>query len=215
MSQALDVASKLRNMIVNMDIGPGEKLTERWAESVLGASRTPVRAAFQQLESEGLLRREGSRWYVAPIDLNELKQLYVYREILEVAALKLTLTSITEQQIKELEALLNHSTTYSSGQTDADDSDDFHLKLAELCDNPFVIKSLEKVLGQVARTRWLESSADNPAWNEHKLIIEAIQDQQHEKAIMLLSKHLKDSSERLINAISSQKRSLRASGIFI
>ena len=50
MSQALEVENRLREMILDMDIGPGERLTERWAEAQLGASRTPVRAALQRLE---------------------------------------------------------------------------------------------------------------------------------------------------------------------
>ncbi|WP_297116127.1 GntR family transcriptional regulator [uncultured Enterobacter sp.] len=215
MSQTLDVANKLRSMIINMDIGPGEKLTERWAESVLGASRTPVRAAFQQLESEELLRREGSRWFVAPIDVNELKQLYIYREVLEVAALKLTIESRKSAQTDKLSILLDLPMTCLTKHAQHDDAVDFHLRLAELCDNPFIINSLEKVLGQLARTRWLEASPDNPAWHEHKVIIDAIQSQEYEKAIVSLSMHLKGNCNRLIESITSQKRSLRASGILV
>ncbi|UNA33296.1 GntR family transcriptional regulator [Klebsiella variicola subsp. variicola] len=54
-----------------MDLGPGERLTERWAEASFNASRTPVRAALQKLESEGLVCREGLRWIVAPIDVKK------------------------------------------------------------------------------------------------------------------------------------------------
>jgi hypothetical protein len=35
MSQASEVENQLRKMILNMDLGPGERLTERWAEAVL------------------------------------------------------------------------------------------------------------------------------------------------------------------------------------
>ncbi|WP_157701861.1 GntR family transcriptional regulator, partial [Salmonella enterica] len=88
MSQASEVENQLRKLILNMELGPGERLTERWAEATFNASRTPVRAALQKLESEGLVCRDGLRWMVAPIDVAEIEQLCIYREILEVSALK-------------------------------------------------------------------------------------------------------------------------------
>ncbi|WP_247312295.1 GntR family transcriptional regulator [Ralstonia pseudosolanacearum] len=39
MTQAQNVETRLREMILNMELGPGERLTERWAEAQLGAWR--------------------------------------------------------------------------------------------------------------------------------------------------------------------------------
>lgn len=89
MSQASEVENKLRKLILSMELGPGERLTERWAEATFNASRTPVRAALQKLASEGLVCRQGLRWLVAPIDAAEVEQQCIYLEVLEVAALKL------------------------------------------------------------------------------------------------------------------------------
>ena len=66
MSQMLSVEKQLREMILGLEIGPGERLTERWIESQFGASRTPVRAALMRLETEGLVGRDGRGWTVAP-----------------------------------------------------------------------------------------------------------------------------------------------------
>ncbi|TIX38987.1 MAG: GntR family transcriptional regulator, partial [Mesorhizobium sp.] len=55
MSQMQNVEKHLRGMILGLEIGPGERLTERWIESRFGASRTPVRAALLRLETEGLV----------------------------------------------------------------------------------------------------------------------------------------------------------------
>lgn len=113
MSQVLEVEKQLRKLILNMELGPGERLTERWAEAKFNASRTPVRAALQKLESEGLICRDGIRWLVAPIDADEIEQLCIYREILEVAALKLSVSQITEEQLNNLERLLKETTVDS------------------------------------------------------------------------------------------------------
>ncbi|HTC99317.1 MAG TPA: GntR family transcriptional regulator, partial [Bradyrhizobium sp.] len=45
MSQALLIHDQLRQMILSLDLGPGERLTERWLESQFQSSRTPIRAA--------------------------------------------------------------------------------------------------------------------------------------------------------------------------
>ncbi|HHW2572397.1 TPA: GntR family transcriptional regulator, partial [Pseudomonas aeruginosa] len=73
---------RLRRLILDMEIGPGERLTERWLEGQTGASRSSIRTALVRLEAEGLVAREGRGWLVPPIDLQEIEQLFVYREML-------------------------------------------------------------------------------------------------------------------------------------
>ena len=52
MSQMLQIHGQLREMILSLDLGPGERLTERWLESRFAGSRTPIRAALARLEGE-------------------------------------------------------------------------------------------------------------------------------------------------------------------
>ena len=85
MSQMQTVEKALREMILGLEVGPGERLTERWIESRFGASRTPVRAALLRLETEGLICRDGRGWTVSPINLAELEQIAVYREAMTLA----------------------------------------------------------------------------------------------------------------------------------
>lgn len=44
---------RLRRLILDMEIGPGERLTERWLEGQTGASRSSIRTALVRLEAEG------------------------------------------------------------------------------------------------------------------------------------------------------------------
>ena len=89
MSQMLQIHGQLREMILALDLGPGERLTERWLESRFAGSRTPIRAALARLEGEELVRRDGRNWIVAPIDLGELELLSEFREPLETTAVRL------------------------------------------------------------------------------------------------------------------------------
>jgi GntR family transcriptional regulator of vanillate catabolism len=57
------VVIRLREMIRNGEIPPGESLTEIPLAERLGVSRTPLRRALTILEQEGLLTKAGSRSY--------------------------------------------------------------------------------------------------------------------------------------------------------
>ena len=198
-----------------MELGPGERLTERWAEATFNASRTPVRAALQKLESEGLVCRDGLRWLVAPIDVAEVEQLCIYREVLEVAALKLSVSQITDAQLNGLEKLLKTNTADESEEAMDDAGTRFHLQLARLCQNAFIFEGVSDALRRLSRARWLDNAPSNPAWEEHQEIIAALRSQETEKAAELLAAHLSESRLRLLEAINSSKRSLRARGIAI
>lgn len=215
MSQASEVENQLRKLILSMELGPGERLTERWAEATFNASRTPVRAALQKLESEGLVRRDGLRWLVAPIDVAEVEQLCIYREVLEVAALKLAASQMTEEQLNGLENLLKTKTTDVSEEVMEDAGTRFHLQLARLCQNAFIFEGVSDALRRLSRARWLDKAPSNPAWEDHQEIIAALKSQETEKAAELLAVHLSESRLRLLEAINSSRRSLRARGIAI
>lgn len=215
MSQASEVENQLRKMILSLELGPGERLTERWAESFLNASRTPVRAALQKLESEGLVCREGLRWMVAPIDIREVEQLCIYREVLEVAAVRLSANLMSKEQLDSLEALLGGCDHDDTEKDINDAGTQFHLQLAGFCGNTFIIEGIEDSLLRLSRARWLDKMPTNPAWKEHVDIVSALRDQETDKAVALLSRHLSESRKRLLESINSSRRSLRASGIVI
>src|SRR5215813_11394757 len=107
MSQALLIHDQLRQMILSLDLGPGERLTERWLESQFQSSRTPIRAALMRLEGEGLVQRDGRNWAVAPIDLGEIEALAEFREPLEVTAVRLACVRAIESDLNAIEGMLD------------------------------------------------------------------------------------------------------------
>jgi DNA-binding GntR family transcriptional regulator len=107
MSQMLQIHDQLREMILSLDLTPGERLTERWLESRFEGSRTPIRAALVRLEGEELVRRDGRNWIVAPIDLGELEALAEFREPLETNAVRLACARANEADIAAIEGMLD------------------------------------------------------------------------------------------------------------
>lgn len=215
MTQAQEVENQLRKMILDLEVGPGERLTERWAESHFSASRTPVRAALLRLESEGLVCREGRGWMVSPIDLHEMEQLFVYRQALEVAALRISASTIGDTELKKLEEIMGVCTPESSAEVVHDAGTAFHILLASLAGNVFINDGLQDALRRLSRARWLDTAPEHHGWEEHRAIIAALKNRDAERAVVMLEQHLQKSCERLLLTMRTNKRTLRASGIII
>jgi DNA-binding GntR family transcriptional regulator len=215
MTQMHEVEKQLRAMILDMEIGPGERLTERWAEGKLGASRTPVRAALLRLEAEGLVCREGRGWMVTPIDLKEIEQLFVYREVLEVAAMRLAAVQTDAGVVASLDALIDLCDASTTQEQAHQIGTEFHLQLARLAGNEFISRGVTDALNRLSRARWLDTSPGHHGWDEHRAILTALREGHIERAVSLLEAHIRESRDRLLLALQAGRRSLRARGVVV
>ena len=218
MSQAQSVEKQLREMILNLDAGPGERLTERWIEAQFAASRTPVRAALLRLETEGLVSRDGRGWTVSPINLKEIEQLFVYREAVEVAAVRLTSAADDKSPLEGLEALLDSRDAETPREELHRAGMDFHIELARLSGNEFLFRGVRDAMTRLSRARWLEvreESARERAWSEHRAILTAVRAGDAEQAAHLVALHVRGGRERLVASLAADRRGLRARGFAV
>jgi DNA-binding GntR family transcriptional regulator len=213
-----DLLDRLRDAILSLALEPGRSLSERGLEPEFGASRTPIRAALMRLESEGLVRRDGKGWIVSPLDLGEIRSLYEYRGILESASARLAANRATRDDLEKL-ALL-------AGLDDADETPEhsmelgtsFHLELARLSGNEFLIDSMEGALTRLYRTRWLEvqtPDARDRARREHLAITTALLGGDGAAAELATVRHLQGTGERLVASLGESSQRLRATGVTI
>src|SRR5579871_1939088 len=84
------VIYKLRAMILQGDLAPGQRLAEIPLAADLGVSRTPVRRALAMLAQEGLVSESSSRGYVVrEFSLQEVLDAIELRGVLEGLAARL------------------------------------------------------------------------------------------------------------------------------
>jgi DNA-binding GntR family transcriptional regulator len=218
MSQMLQIHTQLRDMILSLDIGPGERLTERWLESRFDGSRTPVRAALVRLEAEGLVQREGRNWIVAPIDLGEIEALAEFREPLETTAVRLACARASDADVDTIEAMLDACRPGVPREEWHKVGTDFHVELARLSGNPFLVKAIEGVMTRLSRPRWLEvwtEASREQAWTEHRRILSSIRAKQPLQASREAAEHVRDTRDRLLRSLNDDRRGLRARGFAI
>lgn len=218
MPQMQDIHEKLREMILSLGLGPGERLSERWLEAKFEGSRTPVRVALIRLEGEGLVRREGRNWAVSPIDLDEIEALYEFREPLEATAIRLACDRADSSDIDGLEALLDSCQPGSPREEWHRVGTDFHVGLARLSRNPFVVKTIEDIMTRLARARWLEVWTEptrDHAWADHRKILDLIRRNRPEEAVHEAIEHVRHTRDRLVRSLREDKRGLKARGFAV
>ena len=84
------VLGELRRVIAAGELRPGEPIAQAAVAQRLGVSRVPVREALKILQGEGQVEYQPHHGYsVARLDLNDLREAYRIRELLETEAARI------------------------------------------------------------------------------------------------------------------------------
>lgn len=207
---------RLRAAVLSLELAPGQRLSERGLEPEFGASRTPIRAALMRLEAEGLVERDGKNWQVTPLNLDELRALYEYREVLESALAHLVIERASADDLEALAELGNAVDSSETPEHSLDAGTSFHLELARLSGNRFLLEAMESVLTRLYRTRWLEvqsGEARERVHREHDAIVTALRARDAASAELATIEHIRRTDERLAESMASNTQRFRATGI--
>src|ERR1700682_488984 len=114
------VLDELRHSIIAGRLNPGERLVERELIAMMGVSRTVIREALRQLESEGRVRIVPNKGpIVRTLTVEEARDLYAIRAVLEGLAARLFVEHADDHQIARLEkAFTALETAYESADAD-------------------------------------------------------------------------------------------------
>ena len=109
-SRSAATAVELKRRIVQGLIPPGARLSERSISRGLNVSRTPLREALLQLESERLVERTPTGAWQAPrLTERDVRDIFAVRKQLEVLAVRLTIERASDAEVATLEEYLTAS----------------------------------------------------------------------------------------------------------
>lgn len=202
-----DIAyNALVKAIVNQDFEPGSPLSIDGLARQLSMSNTPVREALMRANGERLVRQKTNHGFVvAPLlTPKELHQLFDLRHVLETHALASAI--LPNSSVKDVQKLIEQMAHSSDGEVYDDYKEflildrEFHRALVRLSGNSFVIKAWEDLhvhlhLSRLYKGVGLIDRSDSV--DEHRTILNALQEGDKEEALGLLSHHIRRVEDRL------------------
>ena len=190
------IVDAITTAIVERRLMPGTKLAEQQIADIFKVSRTLVRQALNQLSRDHLVTLEPARGaFVAQPSVDEARQVFEVRQLLEVGLVRQLCTSITDAQIAQLRAHLQHEAdavarTDVAGRTRL--LADFHVVLARALGNEVLAQLLADLLSRcslIALMYQSSHSAEHSA-DEHIAIVDAIERRDARAAVKLMEAHL-------------------------
>lgn len=219
------ILETIRDAIMTGALKPGEKVAEPDLAERFGISRTPIREAFRQLESEGYLTvipRKGA--VVTSFSPRDVEEFYAIKSILEGYAARRACEKLTEKELDRLRSVnekLRHL---------ADDGDirhffrvhsDFHELFLKAADNEKLSDLVTNLVRKFQRLRFASLSLPgrmHVSVQEHDKIIEAFKRRDADLAESLVRKNAEYGGRVLMeegDGVPSLKPSERAAAFQI
>ena len=194
----------IREAILRGAFKPGEKLPQERLAEALGVSRIPVRAAFRQLEAEGLVVIFPNRGaFVRSLDPSEVAEIYDLRIILEKFALRSAMERLGESEIAELSDLAARMDEVGEGDEFLDLRQRFYRRLYEIAARPRTVEMILKLRADVGRY-WLTLRVVGHEDSGHRVIVDAIRAGDPVSAEQWLEEHLTKVSKELQLRVQAQ-----------
>ena len=186
------IATILRDAIIQGKFKPGERLIQDELATLLGVSRMPIREAFKQLQAEGYVTLEPHKGAVVKsYSVQELDEIYLLRSKLEPLAVRVSLKSIDQQTIEQLEAYQKQMKATSSIHEYVELNIKFHSLLIKDCK----LKKLNSIIqnlwtGLPQQTPHLLPNQIELSLQEHDRIVQSIKLGKMDEACAILENHI-------------------------
>ena len=199
------VFHKIREDILSGKYKEHEELKEVAIGEEMGVSRTPVREAFRQLELEGLIQiipNKGA--YVTGITVEDVKDIYMIRSLLEGLCARWATEHITEEQLEEMEENIYIAEFHAAkGHLEqiAELDNRFHDIMYEACNSKMLehlLKDFHQYVLRVHKKTLANANRGEASNHEHRLIMEAIKAKDAEKAEELANRHMINAYENMV-----------------
>ena len=194
----------IRAEIMSNQIKPGDILTEEKFSEQLSISRTPIRAALQQLVFDGLAMTDSNKSVIVTnVTAEDIKHLTDVRIVLETLTVRLLEKTATPEKIGQLKRLHAKEVALSKEKdylAMIDMDYQFHVKMAELTDNPFLVDCIQKIKTATNRFHILSGTMERycaASVKEHEEILGYIEKGRYDFAEIAMRNHISGIASRI------------------
>ena len=211
------VAGRLRALILEGRIKPGEWLRQEQLATDFGVSQMPIREAFKQLVADGLLEHvpyHGVR--VVELSLTDVGDLYDCRLAVEGMAARYAAENITDDELAELRAVFTTmrqrlGPTYIAEYRQLNKR--FHGIVFEASRHPLMVRTLLQMWTAFPSMLWsnFRQTAAAPVPGrasdvaEHQAILEALEARDPDATERAVRRHIEEAKRLLVDALRSQQ----------
>lgn len=203
---------KIKEMMFNYDIVPGQRLIFVDFANRLGVSRTPINNALSILANEGFLDFIPNQGYrVHEITQEEANHLYEIREIIELGAIEPAIRKATPEKLKDLEGqrkLYEKSVAEQVNRGRFTLDQEFHACYIRMAENPYLTDYFREIYQRIFLRHRIEGLPVGRARGvvlEHKEIFKAISMKDVQATKKLVQYHIKAGKDYIFSAIFGQK----------
>lgn len=206
-------ADELRRRILSGEFVEGFQLKQDALAAEFGISRIPLREAFVQLESEGLVKILPHRGaIVSALSADDITELFELRALIEPYVLKKSIPKLTKADFAEADRILaeyNHEIDAKQPTRWGELNTALHSLLLSGADQPKASGILTSLLQQTDRYTRLELSLREgsleKAKEEHRELVQLCKKGDVRGATSFLKKHILGAAEDLKEFISSRR----------
>ncbi|MBI5234268.1 MAG: GntR family transcriptional regulator [Deltaproteobacteria bacterium] len=202
------IVEHIKDAIVSGNLRPGERVPEPEIAQRFGVSRTPIREAFRQLESEGFIvitPRKGA--IVSPITEKDVREFYAIKSLLESYAARKACPRFTDKDITRLEHL-NNEMHRCAKKNDTKGffrlDNQFHETFLKACENEKLRLLINHLIQQFERFRFTALSLPgrmSESARQHTEIIKAFMDKDEGLVERLVRANAERGCEILVHEI--------------
>ncbi|WEX12056.1 FadR/GntR family transcriptional regulator [Chelativorans sp. AA-79] len=205
------VVDRLMGFVKAGELSAGDRLpSERDLASSFGVSRPTIREALKVLAALGVVEiRHGGGVFVSTLSASDLlrpltfflsledvtvEKLYAARRLIEAEIAALAARSATEADISVLRKLLSVQTeTVDQAERYREVDTDFHAKLADIADNPFLGRAAQSL--NILGLEFRKIASETPAVlagsiKDHGKIVAAIEERDPEACRKAMADHM-------------------------
>jgi len=202
---------RLRAMIIDGDLAPGEKVPEKDLCERFGVSRTPLREALKVLANDGLVTLTPNRGAViADLTLEDLKEAFPVMGALEALAGEMACANITDSEIARIKELHKKMIThYETRELKPyfQINQQIHEMILAAANNQTLSSLYKSLEGRVRQARYLANMSTSrwtQAVQEHEQMILALEARDGAKLARILKNHLASKFETVNDAFQNR-----------
>ena len=203
-----EIANQLRDMIVEGNLKPGQKIPEPELCGRFGVSRTPLREALKVLAAEGIVQLLPNRGaVVAKITHEEIEQIFPIMGVLEALAGELACERITEEDLEKLRRL--HKTMighYRRGEwlPYSKLNRAIHEAVFTAAGNASLSAIYQQLIVRIHAVRFVAKKTPerwHEAVDEHEQMMEALERRDGKRLAKIMRLHLRNKAEMVKEAM--------------